>query len=604
MVNRRFNPGLAAIVVSVMCILTMIVGVGAIAMQAAKPPLSRIRVPGDFTKIQEAVDAANPGDVIQVDPGIYQGAILLNKPVTLVATNFDALNPLANTTVLDGQGGDSIIFVPAGMSQMPTVRGFIIRNGVNAVQAQSPLVLESNYFETGSMFVNYRDGSGGINRGNIYFHALDDAIHVENASRPLLIENNRILYSGDDGIEVGLQTTPSSSTPTGVDLWNNMIIGSQQDGIQIIDYDPNPQPADRRFVIVGNLIANNLRAGLGLIPNTSGSEDYSAADIPDAIHVYNDTFYGNNVAISGGDNLVAFNNIIANSLSRGAWKVAGPAGSNSVIAYTLFFNNKVDSDQSVLGAGNILGVDPLFAALPNAGPDGAWGTVDDDFSGLLLSASSPAIDKGVTQYIAANGEAVPPTPITGFTGAAPDLGWREFGSAAFVTATPTLVPTMTLQATNTPFTLSPVPSLTPSAMPPTNILPTAIPPSVTAPPAIPTQAPTQPAPTATLAASPTATPSLTITGIVPPSAQSNTTINITVTGSGFLNGAVVNFEGGQGTAPEVTLVQVVNPQTVVLTVNVKADPAFGVQVWDLRLTNPNLSNVVLLDAFTVTPAQP
>jgi hypothetical protein len=85
---------------------------------------------------------------------------------------------------------------------------------------------------------------------------------------------------------------------------------------------------------------------------------------------------------------------------------------------------------------------------------------------------------------------------------------------------------------------------------------------------------------------------------VPTSAPVNTTVNVTITGTGFLNGAVVTFEGGVGTAPEVVTTQVVNSTTIVVTVNVISSVS-GVQAWDVRVTNPNSTTTLLLDAFTV-----
>jgi hypothetical protein len=205
----------------------------------------------------------------------------------------------------------------------------------------------------------------------------------------LLIENNRIMYATDDGIEVNLQDKPSPPALVDVNIWNNMIIGSRENGIQLIDFPDEPQNTNRRFMIVGNLIANNQKAGIGLMPNANTVEDFSGADMLEPVRVFNNTFYGNSHGISGGDDLVAFNNIIANSVGRGVWRVQGLSGSNSVVAYTLFFNNALDADQSTMGAGNITGQDPRFVAAPNPGPDGAWETVDDDFSGLLLQSSSP-----------------------------------------------------------------------------------------------------------------------------------------------------------------------------------------------------------------------
>jgi len=73
-----------------------------------------------------------------------------------------------------------------------------------------------------------------------------------------------------------------------------------------------------------------------------------------------------------------------------------------------------------------------------------------------------------------------------------------------------------------------------------------------------------------------------------------------LTGTAFANGATVSFEGGQGTAPQVTGTQVVNANTIVIAVNAITDAGLSTQVWDVRVTNPNGAFVVLPDAFTVT----
>jgi len=76
---------------------------------------------------------------------------------------------------------------------------------------------------------------------------------------------------------------------------------------------------------------------------------------------------------------------------------------------------------------------------------------------------------------------------------------------------------------------------------------------------------------------------------------------MTVAGRGFVNGAVLNFEGGQGVASEVTAVQVLNDTTMSVTVNVRADASFGTQAWDVRVTKPNGASASLVDAFTIIP---
>jgi hypothetical protein len=96
-------------------------------------------------------------------------------------------------------------------------------------------------------------------------------------------------------------------------------------------------------------------------------------------------------------------------------------------------------------------------------------------------------------------------------------------------------------------------------------------------------------------------PELTIQSIVPNHVQADTTVNVTITGAGFQSGAVVTFEGGQGLPQEVLAAQVVNPTTIVITLIPRNDGTFGTQVWDVRVTNPNTTTTVLLEAFTVDP---
>jgi hypothetical protein len=600
--DRQFKASLLPIMVIIFCILMVGVVAGVLALNRQRQAVTVLRVPEDYPTIQSAINEAELADIIQVRPGTYTENLIIDRPVTLTAATFDPANPANNSTIIDGGGGAAITIHP-NLTQMPVLRGFVIRGSNVGIQSSSPFIVEFNYFLGSSDQVNYQWGAGGVNRNNVYFNAGDDAIHLDNTDRPLLIENNRIMYATDDGIEANLQDKPSPPAVVDVNIWNNMIIGSGSDGIQLIDFPDDPQDTNRRFVIVGNLIANSQKAGIGLMPTMNSVEDFSGADMIEPVRVFNNTFYGNNHGLSGGDNLIAFNNIIANSAGRGVWKVQSPPGGNSVVAHTLFFNNTLDADQSTLGPGIITGQDPLFAAAPNPGPDGAWETMDDDFSGLLLQSSSPAIDKGITQYTAVSGELIPASPITGFIGAAPDLGWREIGSPIVITPTASPLPSPTFAIS--PTTPPPTITLTFTVIPPTATVVTLTPPptaiAVTPTPNLPTVTLTSPASLPTITITPT-TAQLNVLGVTPNTAQANTTVNVTITGTAFANGATVSFEGAQGTAPQVTGIEVVNANTIVIAVNAAVGAGTTTQVWDVRVTNPDNTFAVLPNAFTVTVA--
>jgi hypothetical protein len=440
-----------AIFVILLVTVTQVSAIGGLGVMGKIAPslldASTLIVPIEYSTIQAAINSASPGDTIVVQSGTYYENVSIDKHITLTAASYDPDDPTQNTTIIDGGTSNLLatIDIFPGISPMPTIRGFVIMNGSDGISAHSESVIENNYFVAGGDQVDYETGSGGINRYNVYFASGDDGIDLDSMNRPLTIENNRFMYNGDDGIEIRLYDNNAPSEVITFTIQNNEIIGSGEDGIQLIDYTQSLD-TNRRYVINNNLIANCDYAGIGLMPDQNSVEDYSGADIIEAVRVYNNTLYGNDYGISGGDNLVAFNNVIANSITMGAWRVQGPEGANSVVAYTLFYNNGVDADQSSLGAGNVFGQEPGFLNLPGTGPDGMWGTVDDDFSGLILLSDSPAIDAGTAQYLANSGEAIPPDPITGFHGTAPDLGWQEFDPFRPPTPTTTITPT----ATSTP----------------------------------------------------------------------------------------------------------------------------------------------------------
>ena len=147
--NRPLNASLGMIVaLTVIAALLIVIIVRAYQVARQNQAGALIRVPADFPTIQAAIDAAKPGDVIQVSAGVYAENLILNKPVSLVAEVYDQINPVNNQTIIDGRGGAAVILIPLDLTQMPVVRGFVIQNGVDGIQASSAFIAESNYLHT------------------------------------------------------------------------------------------------------------------------------------------------------------------------------------------------------------------------------------------------------------------------------------------------------------------------------------------------------------------------------------------------------------------------------------------------------------------------
>ena len=78
-----------------------------------------IIVPTNYTKIQEAINAAEPEDIIYVYNGTYYEHVVVNKTVTLIGEN-------KSTTIIDGEGTE--IVIRSNVSDVE-ISGFTIQNG-------------------------------------------------------------------------------------------------------------------------------------------------------------------------------------------------------------------------------------------------------------------------------------------------------------------------------------------------------------------------------------------------------------------------------------------------------------------------------------------
>ncbi len=95
---------------------------------------------------------------------------------------------------------------------------------------------------------------------------------------------------------------------------------------------------------------------------------------------------------------------------------------------------------------------------------------------------------------------------------------------------------------------------------------------------------------------------MTIDSIDPNTMQAGTSVDVTITGAGFVDGASVTFENGSGPAPEASNVVVsADGTTITATVTAKSGGPPRDRVWDVRVTNPDGSSGVLAGGFTVTP---
>jgi hypothetical protein len=94
---------------------------------------------------------------------------------------------------------------------------------------------------------------------------------------------------------------------------------------------------------------------------------------------------------------------------------------------------------------------------------------------------------------------------------------------------------------------------------------------------------------------------LTVVSMTPSRIAQNTTTDVTVSGTGFVDGATLSFVGGSGPAPTASRVVVVDGDTLTATIRIKAGGPGKIRRWDVVVTNPDGTSAVLTDGLVVEP---
>lgn len=114
-------------------------------------------------QLPQALAAAEPGDVLVVDGGVYYGPLHIDRPVTLMGRN---------EPILDGQNDGTVVKITAPET---TIEGFVIRNSGDSLdQENSGIVVEApnvtidgNRFEDTLFGVYLREAHGSVIRNNV-----------------------------------------------------------------------------------------------------------------------------------------------------------------------------------------------------------------------------------------------------------------------------------------------------------------------------------------------------------------------------------------------------------------------------------------------------
>lgn len=199
-----------------------------------------LRVPAEFKHIQEAVDAARPGDVVLVDPGTYGEPLVLRAGVTVRSAGDDTAGKIglrrAEATVIDG-GGDSAQKPAVVLAEDAALDGFTVTR-VGRFDEQEYQKHHATHGE------NLPDERGAVGTGK-------DFTAVSLAGVTATVRNCIVHDNGHPGIGC----TATEGKPGAAHIVGNVAYRNMGSGIGIA--------AGAAPLVESNRCYNNLRSGIG-----------------------------------------------------------------------------------------------------------------------------------------------------------------------------------------------------------------------------------------------------------------------------------------------------------------------------------------------------
>jgi len=290
--------------------------------------------PGNYSKIQDAIDNASNGDTVFVfdDSSPYYENLLINKSIYLIGENKE-------TTIIDGRENGTCVSV---LVDSVSISGFTIQKsgywypGIQMTSSNYSIISSNILKNNTGPGLRFISANNNIITDNVIIHNYD-GIYARSGSGNL-IDDNYICFNSDEGISLYAEGPNTIS--------RNNISSNGYWGIYVFNIDT------RNNNITGNYISNNPSKGIlvsistdvfisnNIISNSKIGIDISGS----SSNVISDNYLlensGCGIAVEGSDNYIFNNSFLNNGLVI------------EVLSHNNIYNNEINGKPLIYLEGN------------------------------------------------------------------------------------------------------------------------------------------------------------------------------------------------------------------------------------------------------------
>jgi parallel beta-helix repeat protein len=237
---------------------------------------------GGYKDIQSAVNAASPGDIVEVHSGTYQEQVRVDKSLTLQGLDTGKGIPIIS-------GGDYLGTTAVTLSaDGVAIRGFLVTYSEKGVEVNSNNnTIEGNSINDTYLPIEIVKSRGNVIRDNLVYDS-DFGIMLRYSSGNSIISNT---ITSRDGIALSRSDNNL--------IKNNNVLNNKFNGISITGSSHN--------LIEGNVARNNGHRGIGLFGSSNNIIRHNGVSGNGWCNICIDSMCGENTIEGNTDNNVTIN---------------------------------------------------------------------------------------------------------------------------------------------------------------------------------------------------------------------------------------------------------------------------------------------------------